>query len=103
MDERVLRLWAAVEARALGRGGVSRVAAATGLSRQRITDGLRELATLAAAPPPIPPQRQRIRRPGGGRKPALERDPALLDDLEALVEPVTRGDPRSPLRWTCKS
>jgi hypothetical protein len=103
MDERVLRLWAAVEARALGRGGVSRVAAATGLSRQRIADGLRELAALAEAPPTAPPQRQRIRRPGGGRQRATERDPALLDDLEALVEPVTRGDPMSPLRWTCKS
>ncbi len=103
MDERVLRLWAAVEARALGRGGVSRVAAATGLSRQRIADGLRELAVLAHAPPPDPPQQQRIRRPGGGRKRAIDRDPTLLDDLEALVEPLTRGDPMSPLRWTCKS
>src|SRR6266571_2749978 len=103
LDERARRAWAAVEARALGRGGVSRVAAATGLSRQRITDGLRELEALAQAAPPAPPQRQRIRRAGGGRKRATERDPTLLDDLEALVEPVTRGDPQSPLRWTCKS
>jgi hypothetical protein len=103
MDERVLRLWAAVEARALGRGGVSRVAAATGLSRQRIADGLQQLEALAQAPPTVPPQRQRIRRPGGGRKRATDRDPTLRDDLEALVEPVTRGDPQSPLRWTCKS
>jgi hypothetical protein len=103
MNERVLRLWAAVEARSLGRGGTSRVAAATGLSRQRIADGRRELETLAQAPPTAPPQQQRIRREGGGRKPATERDPTLLSDLEALVEPVTRGDPMAPLRWTCKS
>src|SRR5512142_2016248 len=102
LDERARRLWAAVEARALGRGGIIRVAEATGLSRGTIRAGLRELDT------PVPPdERQpptgRLRRPGGGRKPLVAHDPDLLRDLEALVDPVTRGDPMSPLRWTCKS
>jgi hypothetical protein len=103
MDERMCRLWAASEALALGRGGVTWVAQATGVSRKRIGAGIRELRGLAAAPAPPPPQEQPIRRPGGGRKRATERDPTLLSDLEALVEPLTRGDPQSPLRWTCKS
>ena len=102
LDERVCRLWAATEAAALGRGGISRVAAATGISRRRIAAGLAELRALAASNP-APGPRTRVRRPGGGRKPKTETDPTLLDDLEALVEPVTRGDPMSPLRWTCKS
>jgi hypothetical protein len=103
MDERMCRLWAASEALALGRGGVTGVAQATGVSRKRIGAGMRELRALAATPAPPPPQEQPIRRPGGGRKRATERDPTLLADLEALVEPLTRGDPQSPLRWTCKS
>src|SRR5437867_7052870 len=102
MDERLCRLWAATEALALGRGGVTWVAQATGVSRKRIGAGIRELRELAAGPAPPPPG-QRIRRPGGGRKRVSERDPTLLADLEALVEPLTRGDPQSPLRWTCKS
>jgi len=102
MDERTRRLWAAAEAKVLGRGGIVRVAAATGLARNTIAAGLRELpeapeAPEAGTPPP------RIRRPGGGRKPLLEHDPTLLHDLEVLVEPTSRGDPQSPLRWTCKS
>ncbi len=100
MDERRRRQWAAAEARELGWGGISLVARATGLSRPTITAGLRELEQPA-------PQRAaaatRVRRPGGGRKPLVETDPGLLTALEALVEPVTRGDPESPLRWTCKS
>jgi Rhodopirellula transposase DDE domain len=100
MDERRRRQWAAAEAREIGWGGISLVARATGLSRPTITAGLRELAQPA-------PQRAaaatRVRRPGGGRKPLVETDPGLLAALEALVEPVTRGDPESPLRWTCKS
>ena len=100
MDERRRRQWAAAEARELGYGGVSLVARATGLSRPTITAGLRELELsskkrAAAAP--------RIRRPGGGRTPLAEADPDLLGALEALIEPATRGDPESPLRWTCKS
>jgi len=102
LDERARRLWAAVEARAIGRGGIVRVAEATGLSRGTIRAGLRELDTQAQAD-----ERRstigRLRRPGGGRKPLVDHDPDLLHDLEALVDPMTRGDPMSPLRWTCKS
>jgi hypothetical protein len=100
LDERRRRLWAAAEALALGRGGVTLVAAATGLHRNTIGEGLRELRAGDLA---VLPSEQRIRMVGGGRKAVVERDPALLADLEALVEPVTRGDPMSPLRWTCKS
>jgi hypothetical protein len=100
LDERALRLWAGAQAGALGRGGITVVAAATGVSRTRITDGLRELAGPTASDPP---RRRRIRRPGGGRKRLSETDPTLSSDLDALVDPATRGDPCSPLRWTCKS
>jgi len=103
LDERALRLWAAAEAQAYGRGGMTLVAAATGVTRLRIATGLAELRRLALAPPEAPPAQQRIRRPGGGRKLLRETDPTLLADLEAMVDPVTRGDPQTPLRWTCKS
>jgi DNA-binding phage protein len=103
LDERTGRLWAAAEAVALGHGGMTLVAQATGITRKRIAKGIRELETLAQAPTIETPRSQRLRRPGGGRKSATERDETLLSDLEALVEPVTRGDPQSPLRWTCKS
>jgi transposase len=102
LDERTRRLWAAVEARALGRGGIMRVAEATGLSRATIRAGLQELD----APLPADARRatrERLRRPGGGRRPLVDSDSQLLRVLESLVDPVTRGDPRSPLRWTCKS
>jgi hypothetical protein len=100
LDERRRRQWAAAEAREHGWGGVTVVAQATGLSRPTIAVGLRELdlsskQRLAEA--------ARVRRPGGGRKAATETDPQLLKALEALIEPATRGDPESPLRWTCKS
>ncbi len=94
LDERQRRLLLAAEARALGRGGVTRVARAAGVSRPTIERGLAELDQ------PAPPGR--VRQPGGGRR-RRERDPALLAALEALVEPDARGDPTSPLRWTCKS
>jgi hypothetical protein len=100
MDERRRRQWAAAEARELGWGGVSLVARATGLSRPTITAGMRELdqpSTQRAA------QSVRVRRTGGGRPPVTATDPGLLAALESLLEPVTRGDPESPLRWTCKS
>jgi transposase len=88
---------AAAESAAIGRGGVSAVCRATGVSRQVIRQGVAELSEIAVHPP------GRVRRPGGGRKKTVEQDPALQQDLELLVEPVTRGDPESPLRWTCKS
>jgi transposase len=97
LDERQRRLLAAAAARTLGRGGITMVARATGMSRQTVYDGLADLddATGLAA--------GRARRAGGGRKRLTERDPGLVAALEALVDPVTRGDPESPLRWTCKS
>lgn len=99
-NEAELRLWAAAEARSLGHGGVSTVARATGLSRNTVMAGLRELddpthgARLASG---------RVRRPGGGRKPSTTVQPALGGALDRLVSPATRGDPMSPLRWTSKS
>ena len=102
LDERARRLWAAVEARAIGRGGLSQVAEATRLSRATIRAGLQELAPPVS---PTAPQAtvERVRRPGGGRKPLGAHDPHLVRALETLVDPVTRGDPMSLLRWTCKS
>lgn len=103
LDERRMRLWAAAEARAIGRSGAAVVVRATGLARERIAAGLRELDELSEEPLKGRPQEQRIRRAGGGRKPITETDPTLIEDLEALVEPTRRGDPESPLRWTTKS
>jgi len=97
LDERGRRRWGAVEARALGWGGVSAVAVATGLSDRTIRNGLRELDN----PEPLPAHAQR--RPGGGRKSYAEVQPQLAAALDRLVEPVSRGSPMSPLRWTCKS
>src|SRR5512142_400572 len=102
LDERARRLWAATEARAIGRGGITRVAGATGLSRVTIRAGLSEL-DLPVTPDEGRPPTGRLRRPGGGRKLLVDHDPNLLRDLESLVDPVTRGDPMSPLRWPCKS
>ena len=102
LTERLRRQWAACEARTLGRGGVTVVAQATGLSRTTIGRGLRELRQRAEQPQQdLPPER--IRASGGGRHLVEDNDPALLDALEALVEPTSRGDPQSPLRWTCLS
>lgn len=101
-DERSKRRWAAVEAQALGWGGVTQVAEATGLSRTTITAGMRELRAGAAASWPEAPSGG-VRRPGGGRKRLEHKTPELVRELEAMVEPATRGDPQSPLRWTCKS
>jgi hypothetical protein len=103
MDEREMRLWAAAEAQALGHGGGAIVTAATGIRSKRIWLGKLDLQRLRDAPPPEAPQDQRIRRLGAGRKRLTETDPTLKGALEALVEPVTRGDPESPLRWTTKS
>jgi len=96
LDERSRRLWLAAEARSLGYGGTQFVAAVTKVARDTISDGIKELATDA-------PAGGRVRRAGAGRKRAEQVDPELLAALDALVEPVTRGDPESPLRWTAKS
>jgi hypothetical protein len=100
LDERARRLWAATEARAIGWGGVSRVSQATGLSRITIQAGLNELRSTLSDQEDVS---GRIRKPGGGRKPLTEHAPKLLLALENLVDPGSRGDPMSPLRWTCKS
>ena len=97
LTERSRRVWAAAEARSLGHGGIGVVERATGISRSTIQRGLRELETGAAIAP------HRTRRPGGGRKRAVVKDPRLLADLDALVEPTAAGGPDSPLRWTAKS
>jgi hypothetical protein len=101
MDERVRRHWAATEAMALGWGGISAVAVATGLARNTVAAGVRELTQRGEqADVTIDIG---LRRPGGGRKPITEVDPQVLHALEELVNPATRGHPESPLRWTCKS
>jgi hypothetical protein len=103
MDERQTRLWLAAEAKALGRGGIAAVTRATGVLGKRIGMGLRELAQMAQPPVDSLSEPVRIRRPGGGRKKLTEIDETLVDDLESLVAPETRGDPESLLRWTTKS
>ena len=97
LNERTLRLFAAAEAKYLGRGGISLVARAIEVSRDRISRGLQDLETEKKLEP------DRIRRPGGGRKKQVKENPALRKDLEQLISPYTRGDPEPPLRWTCKS
>ena len=97
LDERARRRWAAAEARSLGWGGISAVAMATGMSDRTIRNGIRELDDPNAAPI------DRQRREGGGRKSREHQQPELIKALEALIDPETRGDPMSPLRWTCKS
>ena len=97
LNERTLRLFAAAEAKYLGRGGITLVARAIGVSRDRISRGLQDLEAERKLEP------DRIRRPGGGRKKQVEEDPTLEKDLEQSISPYTRGDPESPLRWTCKS
>lgn len=97
LDERSLRVFAAAEANSMGRGGVSLLSIITGLARSTIRRGQIDLALTE------PLTAGRIRRVGGGRRKASDTDPALVADLEMLVEPLSRGDPMSPLRWTCKS
>ena len=97
LDERRRRLWAAAEARSHGRGGLAAVVRATGMAENTVRAGVRELErdkTLESG---------RVRRRGGGRKPLAETDPTLVEDLERLVDPDSRGDPEQPLRWTAKS
>ncbi len=97
LDERARRLWCACEAKSYGYGGVHLISKATGVSRTTIQRGLKELSQES------PINRERVRRPGGGRKKLVDTDPTLETDLKALVDPITRGDPESPLLWTCKS
>ncbi|MGQ0571161.1 MAG: ISAzo13 family transposase [Armatimonadota bacterium] len=98
MDERMRRLWAGVEAEAHGDGGLAAVERATGMSRTTIRAGRDEVHAGASREDVV-----HTRRPGGGRPRLEQNNPRLIEDLEALVEPVTRGDPESPLRWTSKS
>lgn len=100
LDERQRRLHAAVEAKLLGHGGVKRVSQATGVARGSILAGIKELKSPQRI---LPEEPRRVRRAGAGRKKLVDRDPAVREALERLVEPATRGDPQSPLRWTCKS
>lgn len=102
MDERVIRLWAAAEVESLGRGGAAAIQRATGISGRRIWKGKKELAELRRQPSSRA-STSRVRRPGGGRRRLSAKDAKLLGDLQALLEPVTRGEPQSPLQWTTKS
>jgi transposase len=97
LDERTRRLMAAAESQTIGRGGISLVARATGISRPVIRQGIAELKD------PMAMTSHRIRRQGGGRKKAVDKDSSLKSDLQVLLESTTRGDPQAPLRWTCKS
>lgn len=106
LDERQRRLLVAVEAKVLGRGGVSAVAAATGVSRSTIMAGLNEIEAMQATDRSADESAtgaNRMRRVGAGRKKMEIKDNSLITDLLALVDPLTRGDPQSPLLWTCKS
>ena len=97
LDERARRLMAGTEALAIGRGGLAAVARATGLARTTVQRGMADVRTGRSL------ARGRIRREGAGRPRAVERDPTLRADLEALIEPTSRGDPESALRWTTRS
>jgi transposase len=97
LDEKSKRLFAAAEALSIGTGNISIVSRATGISENTIKKGCNELESGKSL------SDDKIRAPGGGRKKSVDKDPTLLSDLEALIEPTSRGDPESPLRWTCKS
>jgi len=97
LDERSRRIFAAAEAITLGRGGIAAVVRATGISRSTVERGIEDVRTGVRLP------EGRVRRPGAGRKRARDLDPSLIERLELLVEPASRGDPRSRLRWTCRS
>lgn len=97
LNERTKRLFLGSEALSIGYGGIMIVHKATGVARSTITDGCKDIRSKEPFDP------DRIRRPGGGRKKTTQKDPTVIPDLEGLIEPTTRGDPESPLRWTCKS
>lgn len=98
LNEKARRLFLAAEAKAIGRGGIEKVSRETGVSSDTISKGCKELEEL-----PEEIESGKIRKPGGGRKKLIDTDLTLLSDLDSLIEPATRGDPESPLRWTCKS
>jgi hypothetical protein len=102
LDERQKRLWVGAEADAHGHGGITLLAEATGISRPTVSAGAAEVRALREHPRSVPGPGP-TRRPGAGRKPLTETDPTLPEDLDRLVDPATRGDPQSPLRWSCKS
>lgn len=97
LNEKTRRIWAASESKIFGRGGVTILSRATGLSRSTIHLGLRDLECKK------PINAEQVRRIGGGRKKLIDKDKTILNDLESILEPSTRGDPESSLRWTCKS
>ena len=99
LDELTTRLWVAAEAASLGRGGIAKVHRATGVARNTIVQGGRDLKS----PPQQRLDAKRIRKAGGGRKKTVDLNPDIRKDLDALIDPVTRGDPESPLRWSSKS
>ena len=101
LNERSRRVWAATEARSLGRGGIAAVVAATRMSSATVCKGIRELEAAETGEDVL--AAQRIRNTGGGRKRAHDSQPGLIEAWELLVEPTARGDPESALRWTCKS
>lgn len=103
LDERSMRLCLAADASAFGRGGISRIAQAAGVSRTTIYAGMKELESKQGVMPDSEKRPSRIRKSGGGRKHQKQKDKDLITDLDRLLDPVTRGDPMSPLRWTCKS
>lgn len=106
MNEKLRRLWAASEAVALGQNGIKIVAFATGLSCNTIRTGIKELKIPLKSQDQVKSAMEstsKIRKPGGGRKKLIETDPSLMEDLEKLIDPLTRGDPSSPLCWTSKS
>lgn len=97
LNEKQVRIWAAAEATVVGYGGISIVSRETGFSRNSIAVGCEEIKRSEDTPG------KRVRKEGGGRKRTVEKDPTLKHDLERLIDPMTRGDPESMLRWTCKS
>ena len=101
LDERSKRRWAAIEAQSIGRGGITWVSEATGMSPRTIRRGIKEVNQIDEESKVN--EVRRIRKKGGGRKSLISVDPSLLSDLDNLVDPDARGDPTSPLRWTCKS
>lgn len=103
LDERLRRFMAAAEAKAIGHGGATLVSNVTGVSRRAIWAANKELQSGEVADADLTQATDRIRKPGGGRKKTVDKDPVLKENLDSLVNPFTRGDPESPLRWTCKS